>query len=396
MLALAACGEQSSSIPSSGMRDPAASTQAVESRPLSPQSIGVPAQARETVLYSFAGGSDGASIQTGLTAVDGVLYGTTVSGGEHNDGSVYEVTTSGAERVIYSFRGGSDGRNPYAGLLYAGDGVFYGTTAFGGHDNDGTVFKITTAGVETAIYRFNGGADGCTPTARLTELNGVLYGTTNACGANLYGTVFALTTAGEERVLYAFTGKNGDGRQPYAGLADIDGVLYGTTQYGGAEGNGTVYAITTSGSESVLHSFAGGNDGLFPYAGLTNVGGVLYGTTPDGGSHGYGVAYKITTSGVETVLHGFGGGSDGKYPRGGLTDVGGVLYGTTDEGGLAGKTGTVFKLTTSGMKSAVYRFLGGTDGAEPFANLTDLDGAVYGTTLSGGAHGDGTVFSVSL
>jgi uncharacterized repeat protein (TIGR03803 family) len=131
----------------------------------------------------------------------------------------------------------------------------------------------------------------------------------------------------------------------------VGGTLYGTTCNGGANGYGTVYKITTSGTESVLYSFAGSpSDGACPVAGLTNVGGTLYGTTCDGGANGgsgrpcggigatgYGTVYKITTSGTESVLHSFAGPpSDGLTPFGGLINVGGTLYGTT--------LGTVFSI----------------------------------------------------
>jgi uncharacterized repeat protein (TIGR03803 family) len=360
-------------------------------------SAGVPAQTRKALLYSFAGGSDGAGPQGNLIDVNGVLYGTTYFGGDaNNDGTVFKITASGAESVLYRFKGGSDGAFPVAGLTDV-NGVLYGTTTDGGAFNRGTVFKITTSGAETVLHSFEGGSDGSSPQGSLTDVNGVLYGAASGGDANDDGTVFRITTSGAESVLYRFAGGH-DGANPFAGLTNVNGVLYGTTFVGGSPGgSGTVFEITTSGAEKVLHSFGGGNDGAYPVAALTDVNGVLYGTTSAGGAAGRqdGTVFKITTSGTETVLHTFGGGSDGRYPNAGLTNVNGVLYGTTVTGG-GNYAGTVFKITTAGAKSAVYRFLGGSDGSEPYAGLTYADGVLYGATFVGGAQNHGTVFSLSL
>jgi uncharacterized repeat protein (TIGR03803 family) len=358
----------------------------------------VPAQAQETLLHSFAGKKDGEFPTQSLTDVNGVLYGVTNS-------TVFKITTSGTKTVLYTFAGGSDGIGPEAALTDV-SGVPYGTTCCGGgSNNDGTVFKITPSGAETVLYRFAGGTDGANPEGALSNVNGMLYGTTFAGGGDGClrgagcGTVYKVTASGTESVLYRFAGGT-DGANPKAALTNVNGVLYGTTYNGGDSNNdGTVFEITTSGAESVLHTFGAGNDGSKPLAGLINVNGVLYGTTEFGGAvkAGYrnGTVFKVTTSGTENVLHSFGGGSDGVFPYAGLTNVNGVLYGTTDSGGDSNRNGTVFKITTSGVKSSVYQF-DSNDGSEPQAALTQLKGLLYGTTFSGGANGVGTVFSLSL
>src|SRR5579871_4674408 len=120
-------------------------------------------------------------------------------------------------------------------------------------------------------------------------------------------------------VLYSFKGGSRDGENPFAGLINVNGTLYGTTAGGGAycasTGCGTVFSITTSGVESVLYSFKNDPDGSHPLAGLLNVKGTLYGTTNGGGGIGYGTVFSITTSGKESMLYSFGGGSsDGQFP----------------------------------------------------------------------------------
>jgi uncharacterized repeat protein (TIGR03803 family) len=252
----------------------------------------------------------------------------------------------------------------------------------------------------------------------------VLYGTTTqggtaGAGAEFgNGTVFKVTTSGMESVLYLFAGGS-DGSQPSASLTEVNGMLYGTTIFGGGKGCsgyarfgcGTVFGITLSGTESILHRFGGGSDGALTDAGLTNVDGVLYGTTPSGGrgsgkacgsgGQGCGTVFKTTLSGTESILARFEDASNGLSPAASLTNVDGVLYGTTTFGGNGGlgtknSNGTVFRITTAGVESTLYRFAGGSDGANPEANLIDVNGVLYGTTLDGGTHGKGTVFSLSL
>ena len=157
---------------------------------------------------------------------------------------------------------------------------------------------------------------------------------------------FSITPSGAETLLYSFKGGSGDGEDPYAGLLNVKGTLYGTAKSGGARDDGTVFKITTSGTETVLYSFRGSSDGQYPYASLLNLKGTLYGTTGQGGgSYRGGTAFAVTTSGKETVLHIFGPGSgDGENPNGGLINVKGTLYGTTEDGGVSNQ-GTVFALS---------------------------------------------------
>ncbi|HTA55822.1 MAG TPA: choice-of-anchor tandem repeat GloVer-containing protein, partial [Candidatus Acidoferrales bacterium] len=162
--------------------------------------------------------------------------------------------------------------------------------------------------------------------------------------------------SGAEATIYSFGAPShtGDGLTPYGGLTNVSGVLYGTTEYGGAGGYcpssggcGTVFRVTTSGAETLLHSFGSTpEDGQNPYLeSLINVNGKLYGTTSSGGAHGHGTIFRITKSGAETVLYSFGGGSgDGAYPFSGLVKVNGTLYGTTYRGGAHG-FGTFFSLS---------------------------------------------------
>ena len=245
------------------------------------------------------------------------------------------------------------------------------------------------------------GTDGANPYAGLVNVDGVLYGTTFDGGKYGNGTVFAVTVTGTERVLYSFEG-GADGANPQAGLVNVNGVLYGTTPFGGQYGDGTVFAVTRSGQEHVLHTFKGGADGATPYAGLVDVNGILYGTTFYGGQSNPGTVFAITITGQERVLHTFTGGTggpDGANPYAGLIELNGILYGTTFGGGGQYNPGTVFAITTTGKERVLYAFTGGTggaDGANPYASLINSKGILYGTTFGGGGqYNPGTVFAIT-
>lgn len=219
----------------------------------------------ENVLHEFAG-TDGANPESGLViAKSKVLYGTTMNGGAYGQGTVYELKPPAApggtwtESVIYNFAGpfgtSPDGANPMANVVIGKGGVLYGTTFYGGTRGGGTVFQLTppaapgSAWTETVLHNFTGGSDGDTPQAAvIIGKNGVLYGTTLSGGTSALGTVFQLTPpaspggAWTEKVLYSFTGR-GDGANPFGTLVEANGMLYGTTNIGGAVGYGTVFQV---------------------------------------------------------------------------------------------------------------------------------------------------------
>ena len=228
-------------------------------------------------------------------------------------------------------------------------------------------------------------------------------------GLLVFGVLLGAASAQTESVLYSFCAHSNctDGVSPAAGLAfDQNGNQYGTTFFGGAGEVGVVFKLTPKGKETVLYSFCphfdNCPDGQLPQAGLVfDQKGNLYGTTSAGGTHcgGCGTVFKLTPKGEETVLHSFGVGSDGFDPRAGLVfDQKGNLYGTTFSGGAHGD-GIVFKLTPNGKETVLYSFCGRTnctDGGYSAAGLVfDQKGNLYGTTTGGGAHGEGVVFKLT-
>lgn len=223
--------------------------------------------------------------------------------------------------------------------------------------------------------------------------------------------------AGSENALYSFAGGT-DPKLPYAGLVfDKAGNLYGTSELGGTNNQGTIFEISPSANgtwtETVLYNFTGASDGGQPYGSLVfDTAGNLYGTTNFGGSSncnmGCGTVFELTPGSgqwTETVLYTFSGGSDGREPSARLRlDAVGNLYGTTLLGGDIGSAcssgcGTVFKLThgSSGWnESVLYAFQGGSDGASPYDGLTfDPAGNLYGTTYGGGSSASGTIFKLT-
>jgi uncharacterized repeat protein (TIGR03803 family) len=353
----------------------------------------------EKVIYSFQGvvASDGAYPVSSLINIGGTLYGMTNIGGASDYGTIFKLTTAGVETVLYAFQGvvASDGAYPQGSLLQVGN-MLYGMTENGGKHDYGTVFSAPVGGGETAVQSFSGAdGDGAYPDAGLIDVGGTLYGTAGGGGASGYGTVFKVTTSGVEKTVYGF-GTN-DGAVPTANLLHAFGSLYGTTYFGTAYGE--VFKVQPDGTETVLHAFQGSGtgDGAYPWAGLVDVGGTLYGTTIYGGQFGYGTVFAVTPSGAETVIHSFGGPGvgDGGFPYGGLIGVGGTLYGTTEQGG-AHDYGTVFSITPGGVETVLYSFQGAvaSDGAYPYGSLLNVSGTLYGTTEQGGASGYGTVFAL--
>ena len=298
----------------------------------------------ETILHDFVGGTDGKYPEGGLFRDRmGNLYGTTPQGGSYDCGTVFKIDTTGTEEILYNFACGSDGKSPYASFVQDGSGNLYSTTAAGGTFNQGTVFKLEPNGTESVLYSFAGGTDGAGPVAGLLlGASGTLYGTTQYGGSSGLGTVFQVDVHGVEKVLFSFGGANG--ASPGAGLIrDAAGNFYGTTTVGGASSEGTVFKLDPAGNETVLHSFSG-NDGTRPIFGLIRDSqGNLYSTTLAGGSSGAGTIFKLDAKGTETVLYNFQ--SNGLFPLAGLTrGTAGNFYGTTGLGG-SNNAGTVFEFT---------------------------------------------------
>jgi uncharacterized repeat protein (TIGR03803 family) len=332
----------------------------------------------EKVLYIFQGGADGGTPYGGLVRdAKGNLYGTTFVGGASGNGTVFElVRGSGGtwtETVLYSFAGGTDGAEPRAGLLLKGN-TLYGTTSLGGTGTAcgifggpcGTVFQLKRANgvwTESVLYSFGGSTDGGLPYGGVVlDKAGNLYGTTSQNGPTGYGTVFELSPGNSgwtETTLYSFTGGS-DGKVSYGGVVlDAHGSLYGTTSQGGDGGGGTVFQMKSGSGGwtlTTLHAFTGSPDGNYSEAGLVQKGNAFYGTTFGGGTGSAcgpfggtpcGTVFKVSrakNTWNEEIMYSFLGGSDGALPSSGLiVNQEGNLFGTAAYAGTAGQ-GVVFEI----------------------------------------------------
>jgi uncharacterized repeat protein (TIGR03803 family) len=305
----------------------------------------------------------------------------------------------------------TDGAWPEAGVTRDAFGNFYGTTFFGGAGTGcdiyfggcGTVFKLDASGTETVLHSFGGAPDGSNPTARIIlDPAGDLYGTTAFGGAHGHGTVFKVdATTGSETILHSFAG-GADGANPNAGLVrDAAGNFYGTTQYGGkgcyGRGCGTVFELSAMGEETILYRFGDVPDGASPLGGVAiDSSGNIYGTTWLGGVYSLGTVFRLDSNGTGKVLYSFAGGSDGANPIGGpVLDQAGNLYGATSAGGPS-YFGTLYMIDASGNESVLHSFAGSTDGAYPYSHLlVDPAGNLFGTASQGGCCGLGTMFEFS-
>jgi uncharacterized repeat protein (TIGR03803 family) len=406
------------------------------------------------VLYRFQGNSDGYSPYGNLIWDQaGNLYGTTEYGGTSFYGEVFELSppakaeSEWKKTTLYSFTDTGDGGRPTDGLIFDSKGNLYGTTGQSDDSGFGNVFQLsppTTKGgawTESVLYTFQGKADGAYPAGGLiSDPQGDFYGTTES-------SVFEVSppaqagAAWKFKLLYAFKGGKTDGTYSHAGLVrDHAGNLYGTTLWGGYEGNGdcgsigcgTAFEVTPPAAgggvwtEEIIHFFGMPGDGFDPEGGLTlDAKGNLYGTTYSGGAGGGGTAFRLSppsqsgSEWTEGIIHGFAYSlGDGAAPMATMiSDTAGNLYGTAYFGGTPCfyngadyGCGVVFELSPAGGGSAewnetvLYFF------PRPYGNprnpaaslLFDASGNLYGTTVEGGINncsgddspGCGAVFEI--
>jgi len=415
------------------------------------------ATVREKVVLNF-NGKNGNLPNAGLIAdAKGNLYGTTsYNGGTHGYGNVFELshTKSGwKETDLYNFTGGTDGAWPLDSLTFDAAGNLYGTAESGGQGQCvkngsqwmgcGVVFELKHASAgwkEKVLFSFvPGQVEGVIPVGGLVfDGAGNLYGTTWAPGVSgsprfsrtrsnpgrptywgcsdpgCGGTVFELSpTKGgwQEQDIYGFTGGDDGGVSQANLIFDQAGNLYGTTVYGGgtgctdAYGCGVVFELSpgkNAWSESVLHAFSG-SDGNYPQASLLFDGkGNLFSTTAAGGASGYGTVFSLhPESGgwTEKVLYNFSDGADGGSPFAAvIMDDQGDLFGTTNQGGSGQyANGVAYMLAPSGKtwsETVLYTFA--YPGAQaPAAPLLAMpDGKLFGTAQGGGKYNHGAVFEL--
>lgn len=348
---------------------------------------------------------------------DGNLYGTTATHGGNGLGTAFKTTPLGDLTTLYNFcseTNCADGGLPDGLPLTLGtNGNLYGGTQTWGANGAGTIFSMTEAGQLTTLYNF-GQLNG--PTSLDTSLvqmsDGSFYATSAEGGTNCEihgftgcGTLFKMSSAGVVTTLHSFCAhlqKNLnclDGQSPANLLLATNGHLYGTTRLGGKFEGGTIFDITPTGQFAILYNFCSQpncSDGGGPASLFQGTDGNLYGTTTFGGTNIDGTVFRLTTAGTLTTLYTFcplTGCVDGYQPNLLIEASDGNLYGVTVRGG-AHSEGTVFQLTIAGHLTTLHNFAG-SDGALPIGLIQGTDGSFYGATANGGSSDAGTLFNLS-
>ena len=356
-----------------------------------------------TTLYSFGGTSgDGLFPQASLTYGNGVLYGVTTRGGgtgckPYGCGTAFSIDpTTGAETILHSFTDVE--AEPSTTLLLRGSHL-YGTTLQSNGYSTGSAFSLDLPSLkEKTLYSFTT-TSGDTPKGALISANGLLYGTTSFGGISPGGTIYSLDPKTRAVVtLHFFADNKTDGGSPATGLTLVKGALYGTNTLGGSNGWGTIfkYDLATS-TYSVVYSFV--YPVSSPLSTLISDGKYLYGTTYTSEDN-LGTIFKFAVdTGTFSILYEFPHQAKGESPVGSIVLVDRYIYGTTIFGGSS-HLGNIYRVgMTNGKEEVLYSFTGGADGRDP-TGLTYENGVFYGVTEGGGLathlcrhnHGCGTVF----
>lgn len=338
-----------------------------------------------------------------LGKFDGSLYGVTYQ--DQTNGTIFTVKTDGSGyAVLHSFALGEE--NPVAsawgpaqgylipGVIQGDDGLLYGTTPSGGTNNAGTFFRLNPNGTGYTVLRHFSNPDG-NPANLIQGSDGMFYGAGNF--------VFKIAANGSNfTVLHPFANSI-EGSAPAGLIQGIDGVLYGTTFLGGTNGNGALFSIDTNGTNfKVLHTFQNAEGANSAAALIQGSDGALYGTLSDYAVAGTGAIFKINTNGNNfAILHKFAGApNDGSNPLGSLVEgPNQVLYGTAYTGGKT--LGTIFKIGMDGNGYvSLYYFTNATPlGVKPITGLVRdpvNPGVFYGTTSENGNPTTGSVFTTLI
>jgi len=372
----------------------------------------------EKIIHSFTGGTDGNAPEGGLLIdASGNLYGVTEAGGSTGGGTVYELSPgvggTWTKTVLYSFNfGAGDVTLPTSNLVSDAKGNLYGLAPLGGAFGFGGIFELSPGSngtwTEKVIYSFGGGSDSVSFNSALAnDSAGNLYGYLTETVSNSYGSIFEIQPNANgtwtETIVHTFSGGN-DGSAPYEGRLSVDsaGNVYGEA-YNGGRDFGIVFELVRgsngSWSKKTVHTFMGAADGspVIPGCLVIDASGNVFGTSV---WNAFELVPDSNGTWTEKILHTFSGGSDGAYPDGGATlSASGTVYGTTNEGGK--HFGTVFELTPGSngtwSERVLHRFTNtGGDGINPIYPLVvDGHGNLFGITSSGGISNNGVVFEVT-
>ena len=348
-----------------------------------------------TKRADFTGAVNGSFPRSRLVQVTSTrVFGVTQTGGTNGRGVLFEFNpTSGAVTVRHHFAIGT-GSNPYSGVLLASNARLYGTTLSGGATNAGTIYEFnTTSNVHTKLVDL-AVATGSAPIGELMQATGgTIYGTTTAGGSTSVGVIFSFVIAGNVYTpVHDFD--NLGGYSSFGRLiTGTDGFLYGTTNQGGPGGDGVLYRFDRiTNTYTMLADLAASGIGS-PWGGvLEDANGVLNGLCNVGGSGQSGALFRYTiSSSTMNVALPFNF-SSGAGPNGRLVrNTNGLFYGVANTGGSANQ-GVVFSYNTTLNTYTLLKNLGGLDGSNPLGTLCEANGKYYGTCSEGGTLSGGTIF----
>lgn len=331
----------------------------------------------------------------------GTVIGTTSSGGLNGGGTFFKIESGDFTKII-DFDPNLHGNNCSSNLVSLGNGEYVLAMASGGPSGGGTLIRITDAGETEVLHEFDAATQGSNPRGNLVFDNAsqTIYGSCSNGGPAGFGTAFSFNLSSEEfEVMHVFTGVN-SGSFPQGGLIlASDGLLYGTTQFGGEASQGTIFSIDpVSGDYSTIYDLNNITaDGRYPSGKLLETeSGLLMGTCSEGGSAGTGTIFSCTTSGAFTRMHSFSAASDGGFPKTGITaGSDGFYYGVTEFGAGNG-FGSIYRISQTGVFTKLHDLNYTENGSNPVAPLIELtDGSFAGCAVSGGGNNFGTVFNYS-
>ncbi len=336
-----------------------------------------------------------------VQASNGIIYGTTQQGGTNGTGVIFSLSTTNTFTRLFDFPAlvpGTTGIRPFSGLMQASNGLLYGTTQSGGTSSGGVIYSFNITGsVYTSVYDFVQ-VTGRFPLAELVQpSNGLLYGTTTGGGVNNAGVIFSYDPVGDAYVdrtdLSSAIGYNPLSRM----IVGSNGLLYGTADLGGTNSAGVLYSFNTA-SNVYTQVYEMANNGLSdPWGGLLeDPAGTLVGMSNAGGVGGEGALYKyVISTATETELVPFSF-SNGSAPLGRLLkSSNGLFYGLTQNGGT-NNTGILFSFDpTSSVFTRLVNF-STTLGTYPLGTMVEVSGKLYGLCSHGGTADGGTVFEYTI
>ncbi len=331
---------------------------------------------------------DGANPRDALVEVNGIFYGTTEYQGPNGYGTIFSFNPANSTYTVVHNFDLTHGSNSQATMINV-SGILYGNTVYGGAYGYGTIFSFDPSNnTYTDVYDFDN-THGANPYNALVDVGGILYGSAYA-SSNNYGAIYSFNPSNSTYTdIHDFDSTNG--ANPYTELLNVNGVLYGGTVNAGTNGYGTIFSVDTTNGNAFtkLHDFDN-TSGAYPYAGFTDVGGILYGTTQSGGANGQGIIFSFNTSNSTfTDIHNFNG-TDGNSPQASLLNVNGILFSTTVYGGVNNQ-GTVFSFNPSNSTFTDIHDFDGTHGRNPNAPFVESNGTLYGTTYGG----QGSIYSIN-